>query len=151
MPFSQPATGPLLERQNADFNFHGLPAPAQRKAFHRRHVTIVPPPRQGDVGVGGHQVIGGIETQPSVSRIEYRHPGMRGCSSLKLRAAADVATHVSRRQAERTKDADHEVSKILAHAPAVMKYFKQRRIYRCGLGLIDEFVMDAAGEFFERT
>ena len=55
-----------FQRLDANFHFYVLPAAAQSKTFYRRYVAIVAAPRQGNVRIGSHHIVGGIETQPAV-------------------------------------------------------------------------------------
>src|ERR1700677_182037 len=61
-------------------------APEQNPA-NRADVAIIPAPSQGDVPVGRHAIVRGVEVHPSKTRTPCRTPGMRGVRSYQAGAA----------------------------------------------------------------
>ena len=51
------------------------------------HITIITPPRDRDMTVLGHTIVGGIEIHPSEARTPCRTPGMRRIGAHQTRSA----------------------------------------------------------------
>lgn len=74
-----------------DFHVNPLPASTQRDAFYRRDIAVVAAPTHGDMSIGRHHVVGGVEIQPARARYIRRYPGMRCVRALQVRAGSQVA------------------------------------------------------------
>jgi hypothetical protein len=68
---------------------------------------------------------------------------MRCLGALHVAAATDIPADITRRQTLRPKNANHDVSKILANTTAVSQDFDKGEIDGSGERLILELVMNA--------
>src|SRR5688572_10056515 len=116
---------------NVDLNLNGLATAAESDTLDGSHVAIVAPPRQRNVGVGRHDVVGWIEVEPAGARKKHRYPRMRSLGALDVTTAAHVSTHITRGEPLRPQHTDHDVREILADSTTVAQYLFEGNINRC--------------------
>src|SRR5580704_848529 len=77
----------LLQRHHIHPDLQAVFCAPEQNPANGADVAIIPAPSQGDVPVGGHAVVGGIEVHPSKARTPGRTPGMRGVRTYQSGAA----------------------------------------------------------------
>src|ERR1700730_8722228 len=91
-----------LERLHAHIHLELMAAAADDHAAKGRHITEIPVPRERDVILSDHAIIGGVKVQPAERGTVHRHPGMRGITADRGLAAlahgSDIATYIGRRE-----------------------------------------------------
>src|SRR5262245_22700626 len=99
------------------------------------------------MGVGRHHIVCRIDVEPAGAWKEDRDPGVGRLSPLHLRTASDVSADITCRETMRTKNSNHYVSKVLAHAATVFQDFDQREIDGSGVRLVLEVFVNAVRQF----
>ncbi len=133
---------------DVDVQLRSSAAPSQ--TLHRRHVVVVAPHTDLDVGLGEQAAVGGIEAHPSAARHEQLDPRVRAPGAvqrlLPLRVRVDVAADVTGGDPDAAADGQHGVRIVLAHAIARAGELGQRRVDVGGVGAIAEAAEQVARE-----
>src|ERR1700679_2367684 len=77
----------LLQRHHVHAYLQAVFCAAEQNPANGADVAVVPAPRQGDVPVGRHAVVGRVEIRPTKARAPRRTPGMRCVRAHQARAA----------------------------------------------------------------
>ena len=72
------ARGSGGDRFHVDFDFEGMGAAAKDEAAEGADVGVVASPGDGDVSVGGGDVVGGVHVEPAGGLAEGGEPGVGG-------------------------------------------------------------------------
>src|SRR5580704_1779370 len=140
-----------LQRHYIDSDLQAVFGAAEQNSANGADIAVIPAPRQGDVAVGRHTVVGGVEVHPSEAGAPGRTPGVGSIGSHQAGTAGwgngtEISADIPCRQPQRSHTGDLQMGKVLANSAA---FFKEG-FDRCGhlgrLGVKAEILIDAGGE-----
>ena len=120
-----------------------------------RCVRRVQPRAQPHIGVGGAEVVGGVETDPAEAVHPELRPGVRGAVVAAFFGGEVVASDIARGPAERAGGGDHHMGVVLTDAFARRQRRRRRGRGVAGAGAIGDArghqVLQGVGAFDGRA